>query len=206
MPPKKKKQQHETVSETQIKKDDDIEMIAVKYHVIEPNHPFSEINGVTGSVAIQKILDDIEREDLLKGTMVNFIHEMDEHVLMIQGEIMHEKIFRINLRDLFGVLDTIKFSDFENLNFKGIKYLKDSAKEMKTVGIDMSMNAISTQLATLNSNLLKSNEENRELRSLLLEQLSPNSSRCTSPSFPRKSTKDDSIMKEDECDLSNSKF
>lgn len=32
---------------------------------------------------------------LTKGTMINFIHEMDEQYLMIKGEIAHDKTFTV---------------------------------------------------------------------------------------------------------------
>ena len=55
----------EVVQKTKNKKDDEIEMIAVKYLIVESNHPFHKINGVTGSIELSKILDDIPKEEVI---------------------------------------------------------------------------------------------------------------------------------------------
>lgn len=39
-------------------------MVPVTYHITDPNHPFSKINGITGSLDISKILDEIPKEEV----------------------------------------------------------------------------------------------------------------------------------------------
>lgn len=48
------------------------------------------------------------------------------------------------------------------------------------------MMSFSSQLAAMNTNLSKNREEDKEFKTLILEYLSPNSSRCNSPQVSRK--------------------
>ncbi|CAF1086598.1 unnamed protein product [Brachionus calyciflorus] len=136
-----------------VKNSEEIEMMAVKFIVLDPLHPFHRLNGGV----------------LIKGTKVTFYHEMDEEIQIIDGCISHDKSFKVPKQ-------------------KATKYLKDSKAELKQVAVDQTLSSISTQLAYLNENLSKSNEENQKLKSLLLENLSPPASRCTSPSVKRKNS------------------
>lgn len=63
------------------------------------------------------------------------------------------------------------------------------------------MIAVSSQLAALNSNLSKNREEDKDFKKLVLEYLSPNSSRCTSPQVSRKN--DNSMEVDDDEYLKN---
>ena len=45
-----------------VKNSEEIEMMAVKFIVLDPLHPFHRLNGVSGTIDISKILDDIPRE------------------------------------------------------------------------------------------------------------------------------------------------
>ena len=79
MPPKKIKnksteQNFEAVPESEsiegnlrtnkTKISDEIEMMAIKYLVSDVLHPFHKLNGVTGSLDISKILDEISRDEV----------------------------------------------------------------------------------------------------------------------------------------------
>ncbi|CAF1098063.1 unnamed protein product [Brachionus calyciflorus] len=114
----------------------------------------------------------------MRSVTVNFIHGMDNQMLMIQGEIAHDKIFKVP-------------------KTKGTKFLKDSQIETKSSAPDQPMVSISNQLTSLNAILLKNNEDNKELRSLLQEYLSPNNSRCNSPSISRKTTINNNEIEEE---------
>ncbi|RNA31525.1 hypothetical protein BpHYR1_041490 [Brachionus plicatilis] len=67
----------ESNQKTQKSKNDDIEMMAIKFVVQDRLHPFHKLNGVTTSIDISKVLNEIPREKLTKGT------------------IFHEKSFRV---------------------------------------------------------------------------------------------------------------
>lgn len=82
MAPKSKKSkkvlnEQETESEpevvtkaSKIKKDDYIDMISVKYHINDPNHPFIKINGITGTLDLSKILDETPKEEVVYITLI----------------------------------------------------------------------------------------------------------------------------------------
>lgn len=55
----------EVVQKSKNKKDDEIEMIALKFLIVDSNHPFHKINGVTGSIDLSKIMDDIPKEEVI---------------------------------------------------------------------------------------------------------------------------------------------
>ncbi|CAF0852021.1 unnamed protein product [Brachionus calyciflorus] len=106
-------------------------MMAIKFQVTDILHPFHKLNGISGSIDISKILDDLPREE-------------------------------------------------------GAKYFKESKNDIKQIANEQSLAAIATQLNALNNNITKSNEDNQSLRSMLIEHLSPSSSRYSSPSTTRK--------------------
>jgi hypothetical protein len=64
------------------------------------------------------------------------------------------------------------------------------------------MSTISSQLSALNANISKANEDNQSFRALILEHLSPTTSRSNTPQVKRKVKADIMEVDEDD-DISN---
>ncbi|CAF1083699.1 unnamed protein product, partial [Brachionus calyciflorus] len=94
-------EESESCSETEVqtvkkKKDEDfIETLAIVFNIENEKHPFFSLNMVPGTVDIEKIISPTERNELIKGTKISFMHEKDNCHLLVDATIESSKIFKI---------------------------------------------------------------------------------------------------------------
>ncbi|CAF1046947.1 unnamed protein product, partial [Brachionus calyciflorus] len=150
-----------------IKKEEEVEMIAITYSIDNEKHPFYHLNGIPAGLELSKIIDGPLKEKLKKGDCVSFVHEIDNNHLIINGIISNEKTYKIP-------------------KVKVTKFLKETRNEIKPPSFESALFSISTQLTNLNNNLSKSSEENKEFRRYLVDVLSPRTSAPSSPTTSRK--------------------
>ncbi|RNA32943.1 hypothetical protein BpHYR1_042574 [Brachionus plicatilis] len=66
-------------------------MIAIIYEKENDKHPFHFLNQVPGSVDIIKILEPLEKHELLQGTRISLMHEHEKNILLLMQRFNAQK-------------------------------------------------------------------------------------------------------------------
>ncbi|CAF0953607.1 unnamed protein product [Brachionus calyciflorus] len=131
-------------------KDDEIEMVAIIYDIPDEKHPFFHLNKVPSTVDIKNIIENLEKDELIRDTRISFLLDENNQYLLVEAIITSNKIFKVPKK-------------------KGTKFIKENMSEVKP-SLENSLRSISEQLNKLNQHfiqttqdsLLETNIENEE--------------------------------------------
>ncbi|CAF0988259.1 unnamed protein product [Brachionus calyciflorus] len=66
-------------------------MMALTFHIPDEKHPFHHLNGAPFSVDVRLIQDPVDKEELLKDSIISFPHEYENQVLLVEALIKSKK-------------------------------------------------------------------------------------------------------------------